>query len=269
MIKKFIYYLCYGLVILLLTSGISCTKASQNPSPNQTAQTALTVSAAASLKDAMDEIKANYMNEKPNVTVTINYGASGSLEQQIEQGASVDLFISAATKQIDQLKAKGLTIDDTTKNLLGNALVLVVPSDSKANLNDFKGVTDPSIKKLALGEPASVPAGQYAEEVFTKLNILSSIKSKIVYAKDVKEVLTWVQSGNADAGVVYATDAKTTDKVKVIATAAEDTHTPIVYPATVINTSKNVDAAKDFLNYLSGDKAKPVFEKYGFTFMGK
>jgi molybdate transport system substrate-binding protein len=256
------------LSLLMIMSIAGCSKSASTPTTPT--PVTLTVSAAASLKTAMDEIKVNYATEKPNVTLSINYGGSGALETQIEQGAPVDLFISAATKQVDMLKAKGLILEDTTKNLLGNQLVLVVPTDSKADLKDFQGIaTNASIKKLAQGEPKTVPAGQYATEVFTNLNMIDSIQSKVVYGKDVTEVLTWVQTGNADAGVVYATDAKTTDKVKVIATAAESTHSPIVYPATVIKASKNQDAAKDFLSYLSSDKAKSVFEKYGFTFIAK
>lgn len=118
-----------------------------------------------------------------------------------------------------------------------------------------------------MGEPKSVPAGQYAEETLTKLNLLDSLKNKIVYAKDVKEVLTWVETGNADAGFVYATDAKASEKAEVAVVAPEDSHKPILYPAAVIKASKNVDAAKDFINYLYSDKTKAVFEKYGFTFI--
>ena len=254
--------------LILIMSVAGCSKSASTPSTPT--PTTLTVSAAASLKTAMDEIKANYTTEKPNVTLSINYGGSGALETQIEQGAPVDVFMSAANKQVDMLKAKGLILEGTDKNLLGNQLVLVVPNSSTADLKDFQGVaTNTSIKKLALGEPKTVPAGQYATEVFTKLNILDSITPKVVYAKDVTEVLNWVATGNADAGVVYMTDAKTTDKVKVIATAAENTHTPIVYPAAVIKASAHEDTAKEFLTYLSSDKAKAVFEKYGFTVIAK
>ena len=256
------------LSLLMLISVAGCAK--QAATPPAAAPETLTVAAAASLKTAMDEIKVNYATEKPNVTLSITYAGSGALETQIENGAPVDVFMSAANKQIDMLKTKGLILEGTDKNLLGNQLVLVVPSNSTADLKDFQGVaTNASIKKLALGEPKTVPAGQYATEVFTKLNILDSISPKVVYAKDVTEVLTWVQTGNADAGVVYSTDAKTTDKVKVIATAGEDTHSPIVYPATVIKASAHEDTAKEFLTYLSSDKAKAVFEKYGFTVIAK
>ncbi len=224
----------------------------------------LTVSAAASLKDALEEIKTAYSKEKSNVAITYNFGGSGSLQQQIEQGAAVDLFISAAEKQMDALKDKGLLLEDTRKDLLGNRLVLVVPADS-TNIADFKDLTKEQVKKIALGEPKSVPAGQYGEQVFTNLKIYDELKPKFIYGKDVKEVLTWVETGNADAGVVYETDAKASVKVKVAAIASEDLHKPIVYPVSVLKESKNQDAAKEFLNYLCREKAKPVFEKYGFS----
>ncbi|HWQ76376.1 MAG TPA: molybdate ABC transporter substrate-binding protein [Syntrophomonas sp.] len=259
------------LISLLVVTGLTgCGKSDtgdQAKKQNNEADQAikLNVSAAASLKGAMDEINGMYTKAHPGSVITISYGASGALQQQIEQGADVDLFLSAATKQMDQLKDKEMIMEDTERDLLGNQLVLVVPADSSIDLKDFNGVTNVDVKKLALGEPKSVPAGQYAEEVFTKLGILDSIKSKVVYAQNVTEVLTWVETGNADAGVVYASDAKNSSQVKVVAAAAEDTHSPIVYPAAVLKASKNADDAKTFLEYLGGSEAKTVFEKYGFT----
>jgi len=226
----------------------------------------LTVSAAASLKDAMEEIKTTYSNEKPDVTITYTFGSSGSLQQQIENGAGVDVFVSAATKQMDALKDKGLIIEDTRKDFLENKIVLVVPEDS-SDVTDFEDLSTDKVKQVGLGEPNSVPVGQYAQEVLTKLNLLDSIKPKVVYGRDVKEVLAWVETGNADAGIVYETDAKISDKVKVVAKAPEGTHEPVYYPAAVIKDSKNVDAAKDYVNFLYSSKAKPIFEKYGFAFM--
>ncbi len=239
----------------------------QEPAKEE-AKVALTVSAAASLKDAMGEIKTEYEKEKQNVTVTYNFGASGSLQQQIEQGAGVDVFVSAAVKQMDALKEKGLILEDTRKDFLENKIVLIVPKDS-SSVADFKDLSSDKVKKIGLGEPKSVPVGQYAEEVLKKLNLLDSIKAKVVYGKDVKEVLTWVETGNADAGIVYETDAKVSDKVKVVAKAPEGSHQPVYYPAAVIKDSKNVDAAKDYVNFLYSEKAKPIFEKYGFVFMVK
>lgn len=227
-------------------------------------KTELTISAAASLKDAINEVKALYLQEKPQSKITINLASSGTLEQQIQQGAEVDVFISAAVSNMNNLKDKGLLNNGAVKDLLGNRIVLIVPKSSKLSLSSFSDVLEPSIKKIALGEPKSVPVGKYAEDVFTKLNILTKVKDKTVYAKDVKEVLTWVETGNVDAGVVYSTDAKVSSKVRVIVTAPANSHKPIVYPAAVLKASKSSVAAKDFWNFLSSAKAKAVFEKYGF-----
>ncbi len=235
------------------------------PEANIVTKAALTISAAASLKDAMAEIKNLYLAEKPNTSLTVNLGSSGALAQQIEQGAEVDVFLSAAIKNMTDLKDKNQLDNSTIKDLLGNKVVLVVPNDSKISIDNFADVLDPTIKRIALGEPKSVPAGQYAEEVFTSLNILSKVKEKAVYAKDVREVLTWVETGNVDAGVVYSTDAKVSNKVTVIATASEGSHKPVIYPAAVVKATKNPEAAKDFLNFLSSDAAKAVFVKYGFS----
>lgn len=258
-----------SLIALMVSCGQRSTEQNKSlESLKEVKPVTLTISAAASVKDAMEEVKTAYSKEKSNVTITYNFGGSGSLQQQIEQGAEVDVFISAATKQMDALKDKGLIMEDTSKNFLENKVVLVVPRDSHA-VTDFNDLSTDKVKKIGLGEPKSVPVGQYTEEVLTKLKILDSIKAKVVYGKDVKEVLTWVETGNADAGIVYETDAKISDKVKVVAKAPEGSHKPVYYPAAVIKASKNSDDAKAFINYLFSSKAKPVFEKYGFAFIEK
>jgi len=213
----------------------------------------------------MAEIQTLYLKEAPDTTLTLNFGSSGSLAQQIQQGAEVDVFMPASSKDMTTLKEAGLLNDDTLKNILGNEVVLVVPKDSQATITDFAHIVDPSITKLGLGEPTSVPVGQYAVDVFTYYNVMDQITEKIVYGKDVKEVLTWVETGNVDAGVVYSTDAKASTGVKVIATAPAASHKPIVYPAAVIKASKNTDLAAAFVDFLSSDAAKAVFVKYGFT----
>lgn len=225
----------------------------------------LTISAAASLTDVMAEIKTLYLAAKPNTQLTINLGSSGALKQQIEQGADVDVFFSASTAYMTALKDNGILDNSTIKNLLINNVVLIAPKDSKVSIKSFSDVTDSAISKIALGEPKTVPAGQYAEQVFTYLNILDKVKEKAVYGKDVREVLTWVETGNVDIGVVYSTDAKVSKKVTVIATATEQSHKPIIYPVAVVKTTKNSDASKDFLNFLTTDSAKAVFMKYGFS----
>lgn len=265
--KSIVTFWSWVFISFLLIVGCSPTKTENSASitASPEAPTArLTISAAASLKDAMDEIKPLYSKEKPNINLTYNFGSSGALQQQIEQGAGVDVFISAATKQIDALAQKGLLVDGTRKDLLKNQIVLIAPQNSTV-VTDFKDLGSPSIKRIALGEPKSVPAGQYAQQVLTSLNLLDQVKGKTVYAKDVRQALNYVESGNADAGLVYFSDAKNTPKVKIVATASEKTHSPIVYPIAVLKSSKNIAAAQDFVQFLASNEAKSVFEKQGFT----
>lgn len=226
-------------------------------------QTSLTVSAAISLSPALAEIKTVYQGSNPNITITYNFGASGALGQQIQQGAPVDVFFSAATKQMNDLQQANLLINETRRNLLTNRLVLITPKNGVA-LSDFKQLTDARIKKIAIGEPQSVPVGQYTQEMLTKIGLWQQIQPKLVLGNNVRQVLTFVESGNVDAGIVYTTDAKASPKVAVRATAAENLHSPIVYPAAVIRSSRNPGAAKMFVEFLAGDRAKIVFEKYGF-----
>ncbi|HOR86553.1 MAG TPA: molybdate ABC transporter substrate-binding protein [Bacillota bacterium] len=251
-----------SLVITILLFSTACGKVVPTP------EVSLTISAAASLKGAMEEVKAAYAEEKPNVILTCNFGSSGSLQQQIEQGAEVDVFFSAAAKQMDALQEKGLIVEDTRKNILENKIVLIVPKDV-TSVTDFNDLTSDNVKKIALGETKSVPVGQYSEEVLKKLNLMDTIESKVVFGKDVKEVLTWVETGNADAGMVYETDSITSEKVRVVAYAPEGSHKPVVYPAAVIKDSKNIDASKNFMSFLCSEKAKSIFEKYGFAFIIK
>jgi molybdate transport system substrate-binding protein len=238
-----------------------------SPSP-QAAKADLTVSAAISLKDALDEAKQIYAAENPNVAIAANYGASGTLQLQIEQGAPVDVFLSAAPKQMDALDAKGLLLAGTRKNLLRNEVVLIVPKDSSAGISSFQDLTRADVKQIALGEPVTVPAGQYAKEVLTSLGIYDAVNSKAILAKDVRQVLTYVETGNVDAGIVYATDAMSSAKVKVVATAPAKSHSPVIYPAAVIKASKNPAAARAFLDFLAGPRGRAVFQKYGFTLAG-
>lgn len=233
--------------------------------PPQSAKADLTVSAAISLKDALDEAKQTYMASNTNVTIAVNYGASGTLELQIEQGAPVDVFVSAAPKQMDALETKGLLLELTRRDLLRNEVVLIVPKDSSAGISSFQDLTRVNVKQVALGEPVTVPAGQYAKEVLNSLGIYDAVNSKAVLGKDVRQVLTYVETGNVDAGIVYATDAMSSAKVKVVATAPAKSHAPVIYPAAVVKASKNPSAARAFLDFLASPRGLAIFQKYGFT----
>jgi molybdate transport system substrate-binding protein len=225
-------------------------------------RTVLTISVAASLTEAIGEIEAAYKHEHPAVELRNNFGSSGTLAQEIERGAPVDVFLSAAAKPMDELVAKGLIVPGSRQDLLRNTLVLIAPQDSK--LENFQGLADGSVRVIALGDPASVPAGQYGQQTLRALHLLDQLGSKLVLAKDVRQVLTYVETGNADAGLVYGTDAQVSGKVRVVATAPDETHDPIVYPVAVIN-GRNEDEARKFADYLNGSSAKAVFMKRGFT----
>ncbi|ABZ84120.1 molybdate abc transporter, molybdate-binding protein [Heliomicrobium modesticaldum Ice1] len=237
------------------------------PSKDRASPINLTVSAASSLKDALMEISDLYAKEKTGVAITYNFGPSGSLQQQIERGAPADIFISAAPTQMDDLQAKNLIDRTTRKNLLKNKVVLVAPKDS--SITAFSDLAGDKVKKLAIGEPQSMPAGRYAQEVLTTLALADAVKDKVVFAKDVRQVLTYVETGNTEAGIVYETDAKTSDKVKIVTQAPEGSHSPVLYPGAVLKESKNATDAEEFLTYLEGPAAKVVFEKYGFTVLNK
>jgi molybdate transport system substrate-binding protein len=226
-------------------------------------RTSLTVSAAISLSRALQELNTVYQQINPKVVITYNFGASGALAQQIQQGAPADVFFSAATKQMDALQQAKLLINETRRHLLTNRLVLITPKNGLA-LTSFQQLTDARIKKIAIGEPKTVPVGQYAQELLTKIGIWQQIQPKLVLGNNVRQVLTFVETGNANAGIVYRTDAKASPKVKVWVTAPENLYSPIVYPVAVIKSSRNPADAKEFVQFLAGDRAKKIFKKYGF-----
>jgi molybdate transport system substrate-binding protein len=255
---------CLLFVFVLGTAG----SYSLGAAPQQSSS--ITVSAAISLKDALDElgpifqVQQHRKNGGTGTAVTYNYGGSGTLARQIEQGAPVDVFFSAAEKQMDELAAQGLIVADTRRDLVGNALVLIAPAQSMT-LHSFQDLSNAAVKTIALGEISTVPAGMYARQTLEHLGLFAAVEKKVVYAKDVRAVLTYVETGNADAGLVYQTDAKTSQKIRVIAVAPADSHDPILYPAAVLRDAKDKAAARAFLEFLQEPDARAVFQKYGFT----
>ena len=256
-------------VAILLLAILSAGNGLAGAGSKQAAKADLTISAAISLKDVLDAVRKLYISENPAVSLAMNYGASGTLQLQIEQGAPVDLFVSAAPKQMDALAAKGLLLSGTRRDLLRNEVVLIVPKGSTSKISSFKDLARPDVKQIALGEPVTVPAGLYAKQVLTSLGIYDAVNAKAVLAKDVRQVLTYVETGNVDAGIVYSTDALSSSKVKVVATAPANSHDPVIYPAAVIKDSKNPAAARAFLDFLSGAQAAAIFTKYGLSLAGR
>jgi molybdate transport system substrate-binding protein len=253
------------LTISLAGCAGTTAPAATTPAPSVT----LNIQAAASLTDALKEINSQYIQGKPNVTLTPNFASSGTLQKQIEQGAPADIFVSAGASQMDALQKANLILTDTRKNLLNNKVVLVVPNDSTLGLTGFQDLALDKVKKIAIGDPKSVPAGTYAQQAFDELGITAQVQPKYVIGADVKAVLAYVESGNVDAGVVYSTDALISTKIKVVAGAPDDINAKIVYPVAVVAASKNQAQAKDYENYLFGSQVKAVFEKYGFTMVSK
>lgn len=225
----------------------------------------LTILAAASLTDVCNEIKTLYEAANPNVTLTFSYGGSGALQTQIEEGAPADLFLSAATKQMTALQEQGLMEDDSIVQLLENKVVLIVPADSSLEVASFEDVTTDKVTMIGLGEPGSVPVGQYSEEIFTTLGTLDEVKAKANYGSDVRTVLSWVETSAVDCGVVYATDAYTTDRVKIVCEAPEGSCKRVIYPAGIVKASGQKEEAAKFLEYLQSDETSKLFASYGFS----
>jgi molybdate transport system substrate-binding protein len=184
--------------------------------------------------------------------------------KQIEEGAPVDVFISAANKQMDALRAEKL-IDEATERVIGRGeLVLIVPADEKDPPASFADLADPKFKRIAIGEPNSVPAGDYAMQTLKSLHVADAVKDRLQTGANVRQVLNYVERGEVDAGIVYRTDALTSKKVRIVAVAEESTHKPIEYPAAVIKSSKEHDEAEKFLEFLSSPAGKDMLGRYGF-----
>lgn len=248
----------------LLAGGVlaGCGNDDAKTTAASTEQIELTVSAAASLQDALTDLAKTYEDAHKDIKITYNFGGSGALQQQISQGAPVDVFFSAAEDKFDTLVDEGDIDKNDGTDLLANDLVLVTPTANDKKIDSFEDL--PKADKIALGTPDSVPAGQYGIETLKSIDVWTKIKSNVVYAKDVRQVLTYAETSNVDAGIVYKTDALTSDKVKIVATADEKSHTPIIYPVGVLKDSKHFDEAETFYQFLQSDDAMKVFKDYGF-----
>jgi molybdate transport system substrate-binding protein len=226
--------------------------------------TELTISAAASLQNTMRDLAPVFEKAHQHAKLSFNFGGSGTLAQQIEQGAPADVFLSAALKPMDQLAAKGLLLVGTRRDLLRNEVVLIAPKDS-TGLASFDDLRAPQVKLIALGDPVSVPAGDYGRQVLLTLHLWDAVQRKLVFSKDVRQVLTYVETGEADAGIVYATDARESQRVRVAATAPAESHAPVIYPVAVLRDSRNAAAARDFTTFLAAPQARAIFLRHGFA----
>lgn len=224
------------------------------------------VSAAASLTDVLNEIGKGYDSKSKN-TVQFNFGPSSGLARQIDEGAPVDIFFSANLVQMDDLDKKGRLEPGTRKNLLSNQLVMIVPADSKLALKSPQDLLKSDVKKIALAEPSSVPAGVYSKKYLSEEGLWNKVEGKIVPVRDVRATLVSVESGNVEAGFVYKTDAAISKKVKIVYVVPLDRGPKITYPVAIVKESKRKEAARDFMNYIQTPGSKEIFKKYGFLIL--
>ncbi len=227
----------------------------------------LTVFAAASLTETLEELAKTYEAEHPGITFSFNFDSSGTLQTQIEEGAECDLFLSAAQKQMDALEEQNLIDSDSRLDLLENKVVLAVPDGNPADIHSFADIGTDKCQLIALGND-DVPVGAYSIEILTALGLLDGLESsgKITYGSNVKEVTTQIKENSVDCGIVYATDAYSA-KLEVAETADASLCSQVLYPAAVLKNAPHAGEAAEFLAFLQGEKAKEVFEKVGFTFL--
>lgn len=225
----------------------------------------LTVSAAISMKDAVTEVGRGFAAARPGVTVLYNWGSSGELQKQIEAGAPVDVFISAAQLQMDELDKRGLVVPATRRVFARNLLTVIKPADSRVDIAKGADLADPRISRIVVGNPKTVPAGQYAEESLRARGLWDRVRAKLIFAENVRQAMEYVARGEVDAGFVYATDAAVRGQaVKEAFRPAEDTYRPIVYPAAVVAATREPALARAFVERLVSREGQAILARFGF-----
>ncbi len=225
----------------------------------------VTLSVAISLKDAIEELGRGFTGAHPGVVLRYNFGASGDLQKQIEAGAPVDVFLSAARRQMDELEKQSLIVATTRRAFARNVLTVVKPADSRLDLVKAVDLLEARVGKIAVGNPRSVAAGQYAEESLRKLDLWDRLQPKLVFAENVRQVLDYVARGEVDAGFVYTTDAATRAQgVKEAFRPPDDTYRPVIYPGAVVAASKQPALGRAFLDLLGSAQGRTVLGRFGF-----
>ncbi len=229
----------------------------------------MTVSVAISMKEAVQEVGRRFAETRPGVTLRYNFGSSGELQKQIEAGAPVDLFISAAERQMDELERQGLILARTRRAFARNALTVVKPADSRLDLSKPQDLLGPRVEKITIGNPKTVPVGQYAEESLRSLGLWDRVRPKLIFAENVRQVLEYVARGEVDAGFVYTTDvAARGDRVTAAFRPPEDTYRPVIYPVAVVAASKQAVLGRAFIDLLMSQEGQAILSRFGFQSPG-
>lgn len=256
---------------LILTLSVSftlltgCSQASDTEQGKQPSE--IMISAASSMSAVLTEVKAQIQAAHPDVRITYNFGGSGALQQQIEHGAPVDLFISAATEPMEKLAAKGLVRADEHTEWLSNQLVVIVPAGKGQKASSIEQLLE--LDRIAIGRPESVPAGRYAKEALRRSGLWNVLEDKLIYAKDVRQVLVLTETGNVDAGFVYKTDVLSSVKAETFLTIDNALSGEIHYSLGIISASKEQEAARLVYHYLQSPPAAELFAAHGFTTAGR
>jgi molybdate transport system substrate-binding protein len=253
----------YNFIIGTILASASILSSSHAYAPeSQNAE--ILVSAAISLKNAFEDIGRLY-EKRTGVHVRFNLGASGLLQKQIETGAPVDVFASAGVNQMDALQKQGLILAETRRNFASNVLALIVPAQSKLPVHSFGDLARAGIQRVAIGNPKTVPAGQYARELLESRRLWDKLQSRLVFAENVRQVLDYVVRGEADAGIVYASDAAAAGmQIAVAALAPEPSYNPILYPIAIIKDTSQRSSAQRFIDLTLSPEGQAILRKYGF-----
>jgi molybdate transport system substrate-binding protein len=225
----------------------------------------VTLSVAVSLKEVTEELGRTFMTARPGVTLRYNFGASGDLQKQIEAGAPVDVFLSAAQRQMDELEKQNLIVGASRRAFARNALTVIKPADSRVDITKPADLLEARVGRIVIGSPKSVPAGQYAEESLRALGLWDRLQPKLVFAENVRQALDYVARGEVDAGFVYTTDvASRAQGVKEAFRPPDDSYRPVIYPGAVVRASKQAAIAQAFLDLLSSPQGRSVLSRFGF-----
>ncbi len=258
--RKLSLFLVFIMALFVVTSCANSSSKAKSKDENVT----ILLAAASSMEYSLNEVIKMFEVEYPMITVDVTYDSSGKLQTQIEEGLGADLFLPAGMKQMNALKDQELVDGDQVVELLENKVVLIVPKVGSSDVTGFSNILE--AEAIVIGDPASVPAGQYAEVIFLNIGIYEEVLKKASLATNVTQVLNQVAEGSADAGIVYATDAATTDAVRVLEEAPEGSlDARVIYPIGLVSNSKNKEAAKVFIEYLQTKDGAEVFEEFGFS----
>jgi molybdate transport system substrate-binding protein len=249
---RFARSLAVALVMVLLAAGAARAQD-------------VTLSVAVSLKEATEELGRSFMAARPGVTLRYNFGASGDLQKQIEAGAPVDVFLSAAQRQMDDLEKQNLIVPASRQAFARNVLVVIKPADSRIDITKPADLLEARVGRIVIGSPKTVPAGQYAEESLRALGLWDRLQPKLVFSENVRQALDYVARGEVDAGFVYTTDAASRAQgVKEAFRPPDNSYRPVIYPGAVVAASKQAALAQAFLDLLGGPEGRAVLGRFGF-----